>query len=36
MRTIFLTLFFEKFFNVDNDAGEIECHIDCGVKVSLP
>jgi hypothetical protein len=35
MRTAFLTLFFEKFFNVDNDAGEIESHIGCGVTASL-
>jgi len=36
MRNIFLTLFFEKFFDVDSEAGEIECHIGCGVTVSLP
>jgi hypothetical protein len=36
MRITFFILFFEKFFIVDSKAGEIECHIGCGVTVSLP
>jgi hypothetical protein len=33
---LFLTLLLEKIFNAENDAGEIECRIGCGVTVCLP